>query len=215
MHFKIYTDANAKPSVNSPFFNTDFNNKMNIQPLIALAFTLLLLQGCSSNPSINRTVEVDSTARDIGVKSSDIVFVSRCQVAVVQKGIKTGEFRTSICLYAKPEETLYLRIYDVTTGLSSPFRSLKRSDVENVSLNKGTMIDQVQLRTDTEVIAMYMRPDGGLGTNNSQAQELLDLLTQAGHKLVESKEKIDFHIPRVSGSGVATPIIIMTPPKKR
>jgi hypothetical protein len=191
-------------------------NTRSLIPLTGALAALMLLQGCSSNPSINRTVEVESTARDIGAKSSDIVFVSRCQVAVVQKGIKTGDFRTSVCLYSKPEETLHLRIYDVTTGLSSPLRSLKRSDIENISLNKGTMIDQLQLRTETEVIAMYMRPDGGLGTNNGQAQELLDLLAQAGNKLVESKEKIEFFIPRISGAAATpAPIIITVPAKKR
>lgn len=173
---------------------------------IAAIALLTSVCGCATITITDRDAETAALANQLGIPASSIQLVSRCQYAMVPKGVSSGAFAAGVCMFANG--ALHIRVIDATTGKSEPYGSFGRAEIESVSLYVGLPINEVQVRLPQYVLAMIMRPDGGVGFNDSATRQMFGLLEAAGNQVVSSSRAIDIG---GGGGGMAIPLII---PKK-
>lgn len=157
---------------------------------ITVIFAALTLAGCATPSATFVTDHKGVMAKDLGVAAADITVLSRCQFADVPFGDSIGDFRPGIC--ALTADKIITRTLDPTSGETRAAKNLSTSEVETISLHSGLALDQVQIRTKGNILALFMRPDSGMGFNNSTAKDFFAQLKQAGLREIEAKAAIGF-----------------------
>lgn len=171
-----------------------------------LIIGLALLAGCATVTTIDRATETRALSADIQVPVERVRFTSRCHYVLAPKGaISAGELLNGVCFIT--DEGLHIRVIDVTTGKGEFLGSFKRSEIESLSRVPHAIYEQLQIRTRTHIIALYMRPDGGMGLNWEASNKFIELLKALGIPEVEASARINF-VPAGGARGVPIPIFI-------
>ena len=165
------------------------------------------LGGCVTVPSIDRSAEAAALARQLGIPESGVAFVAKCQFVRAPKGITYGPTAVGSCLFAK--DALHIRVIDATTGKSEPYGTFSHEEIQSISLYEGFPFTQLQVWLSSEIVAMVMRPDSGIGFNAADAKALYEAMFAAGYISVPSNRYIE--LGNGGGGTAYVPIII---PKK-
>jgi hypothetical protein len=165
------------------------NSKLKLKTLTPLAATLLISACATTSP----TFIVDqktSAARDLGIAPAEIVSFSRCEFGETVFGNSAALFRPGVCTLTK--DNIVVRAIDATSNETRVAKTVPIKDIESISLHSGIILDQIHVRTKDNILAMHMRPDGGVGLNNVAAKEYFAQLKLTGVREIEAKSAIRF-----------------------
>lgn len=164
---------------------------MNAIPLAALLSTIMLA-GCAASTPFDPQFEQAAVVKAENISPADIIFVSRCEFALVPNGLNAGIFYQGVCLASK--DKVYLRRSDWTTGSTTRFREYSFTRIVSGAVYHGTFSDQLQLRLPQYVVALHMKRDGMQGfawdTDSGATRALLQVLESHGVAEVPSRARI-------------------------
>ena len=167
---------------------------------------VVLLAGCVTATTIDKAAETRALSQDLHVAEDQVKLTSRCHFAIAPKGAtSTVEPLNGVCFIT--DQGLHIRVIDVTTGKTEFLNTFKVGEIESVSRIPHMIYEQLQVRTRAQIIALYMRPDGGIGTNWEASNKFVESMKTLGIPEVEATGRINF-VPPGGGGGVPIPIFI-------
>ncbi len=168
---------------------------------------LVFLGGCAIGPVINKESETKAFIADIGVQAQYVKLTSRCNFAMAPKGaVAAPELLQGVCFVS--DRGLHIRVIDITTGKSEHLVTIKPEEIESISRVPHALYEQLQVRMRAQIIALYMRPDGGFGLNWDASNKFVESVKSLGVREIEATGRIEFRSPGGSDGGAVIPIFI-------